>query len=187
MDGVLSNTKSVLSRIPQGSISGPMLFLVFINDMPMYTTTKTTLALFADNSKCYRVISSHTDTISLQNDLTGITEWIEKWMLRFNTHKCESMHIIHKKTPTLSTYIINNTPVRNVYEASDLGVITTENLTRSSRVQKVVSKANRMLGLVKRCSPVRLNIASKWSLYLSLVRPCVGYGSKVWSPISIRT
>ena len=69
-----------------------------------------------------------TDAITLRNDLTGITEWNENWKLRFNTHKCESMHITRKKSPALSTYM-TNTPVRIVSEASDFGVITTENLT----------------------------------------------------------
>ena len=70
VDGALSNYKPVLSGIPPGSILGPMQFLVFINDTPTCTTAKTTLALFAGDSKCYQAIFSRTDAITLQNDLT---------------------------------------------------------------------------------------------------------------------
>ena len=83
VDGEVSNWKSVLSGVPQGSVLGPILFLIYINDLDEDITSK--VLTFADDTKVFRKIKSDTDRQQLQDDLNKLTEWSEKWqMLRVN-------------------------------------------------------------------------------------------------------
>ena len=77
IDGKASEWLKVTSRVPQGSIIGPLLFLVFINDMPDVVSDFTTLALFADDAKYLRLIRSTEDCLALQSDIDKVTEWSE--------------------------------------------------------------------------------------------------------------
>ena len=77
-----SDLLPVLSGIPQGSILGPLLFLVYVNDIPQYTTSTT--LLFADDTKCFRFINDPTDSITLQQDINSLVEWTTEWNLKFN-------------------------------------------------------------------------------------------------------
>ena len=79
------------SGIPQGSVLRPLLFLIYFNDLPQ--EVKSTIKLFANDTKIYRVIKSDRDSEILQNDLLDIMKWSEKWQLPFNLTKCKIMHL----------------------------------------------------------------------------------------------
>lgn len=89
----------VISGIPQGSILGPVLFLLFINDMPTVINGDTKLALYAVDAKLFRVISNINNCYELQEQLTNLEKWSEIWRLQFNADKCKFMAITRKITP----------------------------------------------------------------------------------------
>ena len=81
----------MLSGIPQGSVLGPALFVMFINDMPDVITSLS--KMFADDAKVFRQIETSADTATLQNDLDHLTDWSLKWQMNFNVNKCKRLHI----------------------------------------------------------------------------------------------
>ena len=84
--GVFSPWCKVYSGVPQGSVLGPVLFLIYVNDIVM--AIDSTIKLFADDAKVYRAIRSQNDLVSLQTDLNRLFDWRKKWLLKFNAQKC---------------------------------------------------------------------------------------------------
>ena len=95
VNGETSQCKEVTSGIPQGSVLGPLLFVIFINDLP--TQVKSDLFLFADDTKIFRNIRSEDDRETLQKDINTMLEWANKWQLEFHLDKCVSMSINNKE------------------------------------------------------------------------------------------
>ena len=108
----------VLSGIPQGSILGPLLFLVYVNDIPQYTTSTT--LLFADDTKCFRIINDPTDSITLQQDINSLVEWTTEWNLKFNPSKTFQLSF-KSRIPT--TYTMESLPITKVDNYCNLGII----------------------------------------------------------------
>ena len=90
-----SSWKEVDSGIPQGSVLGPILFVIYINDLPELVSSK--VYLFADDTKIFRVISKDTDRLELQEDLNKLSNWSDKWLLKSHADKCKHMNIGRKK------------------------------------------------------------------------------------------
>ena len=84
----------VLSGVPQGSVLGPLLFLIFVNDLPLWICNSM-LLLFADDAKLCRRILSENDEIRLQQDLDKLMEWTRQWCLQLNIEKCKVIRIAH--------------------------------------------------------------------------------------------
>ena len=84
----------VLSGVPQGSVLGPLLFLLFVNDLPDWISSN--IRMFADDTKIWCIIKEIDDGLMLQSDLGNLVKWSDKWLLKFNTEKCKVMHLGHK-------------------------------------------------------------------------------------------
>ena len=112
--GVCSDWLPVTSGVLQGSILGPLLFLVYCNDIPTCTEENSTLALFADDSKLFRTLLSPTSSASLQHDLCNIIRWTTNNQMELNTVKCKALHISRKRSPTQTQYAINENIVEQV-------------------------------------------------------------------------
>ena len=177
--GSTSTWVPVTSGVPQGSVLGPLLFLIYINDIVV--NIQSTIRLFADDCVLYREIRDINDCKILQSDLNKLYTWQHKWQMKFNAKKCNIMHVTRKKTPHKYLYKLNNEVLNVVSKYPYLGVEIQDDLNWHTHIQKICSKANKVLGLLKRnissCSPATKSLA-----YLSLVRPCVEYASSVWDP-----
>jgi hypothetical protein len=126
VDGQKSNESQVASGVPQGSVIGPLLFLIFINDLPACVSSSTT-RLFADDSVIYKSISASEDTTSLQRDLDALQDWESKWLMRFNAKKCQVLRITNKRNPIRASYSIHGHTLETVDSAKYLEFILTQN------------------------------------------------------------
>ena len=183
--GKTSKEIPVLSGVPQGSILGPLLFLVYVNDLPA-TTTASSVALFADDTKCYRPIRSTTDVNHLQNDLDKVYQWCQLWRMDLNESKYGHLTVTRNSNPVESSYYLTNSScITRKSAQKDLGVFINQNLKWNNQVTAVRDKANKMLGFVKRSSMDIKDPHVRASLYRTLVRSHFAYCSQVWSPQSV--
>ena len=97
----------VTSGIPQGSVLGPILFVIYIDDMPEIVDEKSEIFLFADDTKVFRRIESDADILQLQNDIDNLVKWSETWLLRCHPDKCVSMTISNRRSdPPVNKYFM---------------------------------------------------------------------------------
>ena len=140
---ILNNASSepteVLSGMPQGSVLGPLLFLLYINDLPRHVSSK--VNLYADDTLLYRIINTPNDISILQEDLDSLSQWAHKWQMIFNASKCVLLTITHKLSPPPSTYSICNHTIQQVTSAKYLGITLTNNLSWSEHIT-ITNKAN---------------------------------------------
>ena len=148
INGVQSSTKCVLSGVPQGSILGPVLFLLYINDIS--SSVKSSLCLFADDCILYREICEEQDCWALQDDLNQLSLWSKTWQLNFNVKKCYHLGVTCKKVPTEFQYVLNGQPISRVSSAQYLGITETDNLCWNEYINNICKKANSTLGLLRR-------------------------------------
>lgn len=181
--GSCSDWSCVTSGTPQGTILGPLLFLLYINDITECISS--TVKLYADDTKIYREISDPiTDCRILQDDLNNLSEWARKWQLRFNADKCESMRITHSRDRSETNYFLEK-PLKDVDNFKDLGVTITRDLSWGNHISITVNKANKVLGSIKRSvGTANTNVFSM--LYKSLVRPILEYAVPVWCPYLVK-
>ncbi|MEN8123309.1 MAG: reverse transcriptase family protein [Bacteroidota bacterium] len=166
----------VHSGVPQGSILGPTLFLIYVNDLPEIIST--TAKMFADDTKIYAKIQSIQDCINLQNDLNALSAWSRKWLLNFNESKCIVVRIRHS---LLYQYTLKGFPLDELKNQKDLGITISNDLHPSTHISYISSKANQRIGLIKRCF-FPLTNQKVQLLYESIIRPLLEYGSPVWNP-----
>ncbi len=107
LDGASSDWLPVTSGVPQGSVLGPLLFVLYVNDMPNYFTSKSNLALFADDSKLYRTITSINSRHELQADLHCLNKWSKDHSMPFNSLKCKILRMSRKRSPSNFAYNIS--------------------------------------------------------------------------------
>lgn len=170
----------VTSGVPQGSVLGPLLFLIYINDLP--TTISSTIRLFADDCVLYREIFHPTDQTVLQSDIDKISTWCDTWLMKLNTSKCKVMRVSRQKhNTTACTYILNRVPLIKVSCYKYLGVYISDNLSWKTHIEHIANDANRMLGFLRRnfaLAPTDVKLV----LYKTLVRPKLEYASSIWDP-----
>lgn len=181
VEGKASTSEPVLSGVPQGTVLGPLLFLIYINDMPEGLTPGTSLRLFADDSLLYRTISTPNDSLILQRDLDKLQQWEVSWKMEFHPQKCQVIRITHKKNIIKSNYFIHNTRLEETNTAKYLGVTIDPKMTWNAHINYVSNKANRSLGFIRRhLSSCPRHV--KQQCYDTYVRPTTDYCSSVWDP-----
>lgn len=177
--GRQSRTTTVTSGVPQGSVLGPLLFLIYINDLP--SGISSSIRLFADDCVLYRKISSKNDQLLLQNDLIHLENWCSLWMMQLNVSKCKFMHVTRKHSPDRFTYSVTSTDLSRVETYRYLGVLLNSKLTWSDHIQKLAADASKILGYIRRslsCSPARVRQLA----YTTFVRAKLDYASAIWNP-----
>ena len=176
-----SNWCKIWSGVPQGSVLGPLLFIIFINDLP--EAIRSSCSIFADDTKILKSINSMEDADSLQEDLIAMEEWSKLWKLTFNPTKCHVLHI-GKKNPQYM-YHLDNYLLPEVTSEKDLGIIINHDLMAEENVLHQVKKANKMLGIIRRTFSY-LNKDSFLLLYKTYVRPHLEYCQQAYQPYLIQ-
>ena len=153
--------------------------------MPDVVSDFTTLTLFADDAKCLRLIRSTEDCLALQSDIDKMTEWSETCKLTFNIQKCSITTMTRKRTPIHFDYTIRDQTLKRVESQSDLGLLFTSDARFKHHIQDIVSRANKMLGFIRRTLYGGKNLLPTFkSLYTALVRSHLEYASEIWNPKS---
>ncbi|MCG8431742.1 MAG: hypothetical protein MJA29_11285, partial [Candidatus Omnitrophica bacterium] len=150
VEGAVSPLLPVVSGVPQGSILGPLLFSMYVNDLPATISELTDSGLYADDAKCYRTIRDLNDCIALQGDLDMLWQWSNVWGLGFSIPKCQVVSITRKANPIHFHYNLHGTVLERVNDVKDLGVTVQSNLTWNRHVDQVVDSANRAWFAVRR-------------------------------------
>jgi hypothetical protein len=180
IDGETSASVPVTSGVPQGSVLGPILFLVFIDDLPLYTKSSQ-VRLFADDTIVYLTIASIEDCHKLQQDLHHLEQWERDWLMDFHPAKCNVLRITRKRSRTTYQYTLHGHVLEEVTAAKYLGVTISSDMSWNLHIDKTCAKANQKLGFLKRNLKVK-NGDLKAKAYKTMVRPLLEYCSTVWDP-----
>ena len=177
INGEASEWEDVLSGVPQGSILGPLLFLIYINDLDIGIMSS--ILKFADDTKMYGRVGTKEGVDILRKDLEALNDWSDKWQMSFNVEKCKVMHF--GKNNAKAEYKMNERRLAEITEEKDLGVIISNDLKVSKQCDKAASKGNQILGLIKRTVISRKKKVIL-NLYRTLVRPHLEYCIQAWRP-----
>ena len=183
ISGCKSGWLNVTSGVPQGSILGPLLFLLYINDLPD-NIKNSIVALFADDCKAFKQIRSQKDCCDFQEDIDNFYYWSKKCLMNFNILKCHVITITTNKFSVLLCYKMNGVPLICVTELLELGINVDSTLYWSPHIKKTVSKANRVCGLMK--LEWHAPHQTKSMLYCALARQILEYrpSTPLWSETS---
>ena len=172
-----SNWLDVTSGVPQGSVLGPVLFIIYINDLDCDLVSK--VGKFADYTKLCKSIIDPNDIELLRNDLQKLDKWSSDWQMQFNVDKCTVMHFGHKNQQ--NEYSLGNNSLKISASERDLGIIIDSSGKFSEQCNAAVKNANTTLGMIRRsitCKSKDIIVR----LYKALVRPKLEYCVQVWRP-----
>ena len=183
VNGCRSESESVISGVPQGTVLGPVLFVIYTNDLPDVASHG---LMFADVTKIFRRITSYDDADELQADIAKLEEWSETWQLRFNYDKCHiltlgKLHNIHHA----QRYVMSGNELEHVFDEKDLGVTIDVELTFEEHIARKIRIANGIVGQIRR-SFSYLDCETFRRIYCAFVRPHLEYGQAAWAPHRVK-
>ena len=169
----------MVSGVPQGSVLGPLLFNIFVNDVTDLLAPSATTKLFADDIKLYTSYSNISSSI-LQSQLDIIQSWSNLWQLRISYSKCSILNIGHHQQCNI--FHLDHNIITQADYVCDLGVTIDSKLKFKKHINGIVSRANQRKSLVLRCFLSRnpINLVKAFKTY---VRPLLEYSSTIWSPL----
>ena len=177
LNGKKSSWENVKSGVPQGSVLGPLLFLIYINDLDRGLDCK--VSKFADDTKIACSVRNIDGCIKVQQNIDKLVGWADKWQMNFNNKKCKVLHVGYSNK--CFNYEMNGDWLESVEREKDLGIVISSNLKVSEQCLEARNRANRMLGIISRnVSYKSREVISK--LYNGYVRPVIEYCAQVWSP-----
>lgn len=180
--GEKSNPIKPKSSVPQGSILSPLLFALFINDLPQLI--KSNILLYADDLKIFSKITTVDDAITLQNDVKTIVNWCHDNKLQINVSKCNVISFTRRREITFQyfNYNINGNALNRVQLIKDLGVTFDSKLTFENHIKIITNRAYKMLGFIFRSLNHFKQSNTYKILYFTYVRSILEYCTPVWSP-----
>ena len=174
-----SQTATVISGVPQGTVLGPMLFLLYINDIS--DNVDSLMRLFADDSLVYRELCSPEDHWILEQDLNKLHTWACVWQMNFNVTKCAVVSVTTKKKPFIHDYMMDGQQIPRSENQDYLGVTINNKLSWKPHITKTKNKANRTLGLIRRTLHAAPQQVRKQA-HEALFRPTLEYATCDWAP-----
>lgn len=182
IDGEMSSTLPVVSGVPQGSVLGPLLFIIYIDGVESVTLSDGTVVMFADDMVLYRPIHTRDDYRLLLRDIEAVARWIQNLNLQFNISKCKYM-VISRRNSSIEppAIVLNGLPLERVSSFKYLGVHVSADLSWSLHVGKICTKGRRLVGLLYRRFHAA-DITTCKQLYVSFIRPHLEYACQVWDP-----
>ena len=180
LNGGTSDWLPVLSGVPQGSVLGPCLFLIYKNDIDLNISGE--MLNFADDTKVICPIEKEENGATLHADLDKLLDWSNKWQMQFNLEKCKVMHFGYNN-PCLE-YTMGEAKLTVTKSEKDLDVVIDSTLKPAAHIVNCVKKANQMLGMIQRTITYK-NKKILLLMYKSLVRPHLEYAVQTWSPHQI--
>ncbi|CAB4010510.1 Hypothetical predicted protein, partial [Paramuricea clavata] len=185
--GSTSGVLPVLSGVPQGSILGPLLFLMFINDLPdsVMENSDAKMVLFADDSKIYKTIRTTSDCMDLQTSIDRTSIWSCENKMLLNSKKCTIVSVNRKTQPTTFSYSLGRLPLGKTNCEKDLGVLIKSDLKWDAHVLSISKRANNALGYIRRGTTGFNDVDTRKVLYMALVRNHLVHASQVWAPQSV--
>ena len=180
LNGKSSSWASVHSGVPQGSVLGPLAFIIYINDLDeVVGNLLTILCKFADDTKLGKTITCDADRDELQESLDKLCKWSTDWCMRFNTDKCKVMHV-GANNPQ-HEYFMFGDKLNKTNEEKDVGVIIQSNLKPSKQCAEAARKANQVLRQIMRAFHYRDKITFI-NLYKRYVRVHLEFSVQAWNP-----
>ena len=179
-NSLLSDDISVSSGVPQGSHLGPLLFVLYLNDLPSVIRFSNIL-MFADDVKLFCSLNTLNSSLNLQHDLHSLVNWCSSNGMTLNLKKCKKL-TLSRTRPISIDYFIGSHKLDSVDSFTDLGIILDTKLRFHLHIESSVNKAKSLLGFIKRWSKEFDDPYITKRLFNSLVRPTLEYGCVLWSP-----
>ena len=177
--GVESSWREVTSGVPQGSVLGPIMFVVYVNDM--VEGIKSYINLFADDAKIMRKVINIEDCRKLQEDLDRIYKWSQDWEMVFNAKKCHVMELGKGKNRPSGIYRMGEGVLQKVSEERDLGVVVQDSLSPEKHINRITGNTYRTVKNMRLAFQyMDENMLKK--LIEAIIRPQLEYGATIWSP-----
>jgi hypothetical protein len=179
INGVFSPWGKILAGVPQGSVLGPLLFLIFINDIT-HVIRRCKIRLFADDTCLFIEVDEPTEAAeALNEDLASINEWADKWLVTFSPPKTKELLISNKAPHDHPALYLNNERIAEVKHHKHLGIHLSHNLSWNKHAEETAKKATKCLGILR---PLKflLDRASLETLYKSFIRPILEYADIIW-------
>lgn len=185
IEGAASSDLLVSSGVPQGSVLGPTLFLVYINDISD-NLNFSAIKLFADDALLFSQVNTLQDSVNFQEDLNILDQWAYNWKMNFNTDKCQIVRFARQSSGNPDVvYYLSGRPLSVVDSFKYLGVFISNDFNWDLHIDSIISKASQRLGMMKHVlfdAPMRVRRVA----YLTLCRPILEYASEVWDPHLMR-
>jgi len=179
-----SSLKPVFSGVPQGSVLGPLLFLLYINDITDLFNDTVSIKLFADDIKIFLEIIDDSDLQKFQNSIDIVSNWAKIWQLNLSINKCHHMRITLSTAVITNVFLLNNNVLDTCKNCRDLGINVDSHLTFSLHVNTVATRAHLRSCQILRCFLSRDRV-SLTKAFVTYVRPLLEYCSPVWSPCNV--
>ena len=181
IDGIYSIWELIKAGVPQGSVLGPLLFIIYINDI--VENIKSGIKLFADDTSLYITIDDNLNeaTDQLNSDLDLLKAWSSQWLVDFNPQKTKSIYISLKKTvpDDLPPLYFDNVELENVDSHKHLGLILNTSLSWKDHIVSIASTANKKLNLLAHLKNL-LDRKTLFIMYTSFIRPSIEYANVIW-------
>ena len=177
--GQMSAWGKLKAGVPQGSVLGPLLFLIYINDI--VNVVQNNIRLFADDTALFITVDNPEEAAqSMNNDLNKIQEWADKWLVSFNAQKTKAITVSNRNTIDHPPLYFNNILIEEVQNHKHLGIIINKNLNWHNHVEYITTKALKRLDVLYRCR-YKLDRKSLEVLYFTYIRPLLEYGDVLFS------
>ena len=178
LEGCTSPSADVISGVPQGTVLGPLLFLLFINDLPE-AFHSSDARFFANDCLLYKYIASDQDSTSLQDDPTALEHWETKWQMQFHPEKCTLIRTgTNPRLKRETFYSLHGHNLEAKNSSKYFGVTLSQDLSWKPHIDATVGKVQRTLGFIRR----NITTEVKKTAYATLVSPSLEYASSVWDP-----